>query len=407
MGGLKQIVKNKPILMDLIYRIARFGVSIFSVFCPVNEESMMFVSLSGRNYDDSPKALYEYIKERPEFKDWTFYWGLIDSSHIRIPEAKIIRFGTVKYWRTLLSSRVWIGNGGIDKGINFVRKQNLVVNTWHGTPMKKIEGEENSNQVLSRYRSSRPIDYHTIRCCQSEFDKEIFARVFRADKNSFIMSGLPRNDGLLKYSEVDIKRIKLKLGLTKKRKVILYVPTYREYLINSKKENFLKPPIDLRKWENELGEDYYLLIRAHYAVSASLGIQDNDFVRDVSSYSPLNDLYAVTDILISDYSSCFFDFSLLGRPMRCFAYDLERYENERGFYFNPEDYLPCPIHQKEEELIDSIVNIDVELDSKKTKEFAKLFIPNEGHACEAVTEKLLERLAMSKMEKNLDDNCRD
>lgn len=391
MDGLKQKIKSNPKLMDFTFRAARLGLNTLGMVSPVKEKTMMFVSLSGRNYDDSPKALYEYIKERPEFKDWKFYWGIVDPDRVQIPGAEVIKFGTLAYWRTLLSSRVWIGNGGIDKGINLVRKQNIVVNTWHGTPMKRIEGEENSNKVLKDYRSKRPIDHRTIRCCQSEFDKEIFARVFRAGKECFIMSGLPRNDCLLKYTDEDKKKIKVKLGILENKKVILYMPTYREYLINSANEIYLTPPMDLKKWESKLGKDYCLLMRAHYAVTASLGVQDNNFVKDVSKFSPLDDLYAIADIMISDYSSSFFDYAILGRPMRCFAYDLEQYEHERGFYMNPGKELPCPIHRNEDELIDSIINIDYAMESDKTRQFAKRFIPNEGHACEAVTEALLNK----------------
>ena len=392
MSGIKQKIKSNPKLMDLTYRTARIGMSALGLVSPVKEKTMMFVSLSGRNYDDSPKALYEYIKERPEFRDWTFYWGLVDPDRFQIPGAEKIQFGTLAYWRTLLSSRVWIGNGGIDKGINLVRRQNLAVNTWHGFPLKRIEGEENSNKVLKDYRSRRPIDHKTIRCCQSEFDREVFARVFRADKACFIMSGLPRNDCLPKYTDIDKKKIKARLNIPETHKVILYMPTYREYLINSNNEIYLTPPMDLEKWEKKLGSDYCLLMRAHYAVSASLGVKDNSFVRDVSKFSPLDDLYAISDIMISDYSSCYFDYAILGRPMRCFAYDLEQYEQERGFYLNPEKDLPCPIHRNEDELIESIVKIDYAADCERTKQFARRFIPNEGHACEAVTDMILERL---------------
>ena len=141
MSSIKQKIKLNPKLMDMTFRAANFCLKALGTVTPVKDQTMMFVSFSGRSYDDSPKALFEYIREMPEFKDWTFFWGIADADHMRIPGAEVIRFGTFRYWRRLLSSRVWIGNGGIDKGINLVRKQNLVVNTWHGTPMKRIEGE--------------------------------------------------------------------------------------------------------------------------------------------------------------------------------------------------------------------------------------------------------------------------
>lgn len=392
MKNIKQIIKSNPRLMDMSYRAARLCLIAADWIVPIKAKTMMFVSFSGRNYDDSPRALYEYIQKRNEFSDWIFYWGMSHPEQVIIDGAKIVKFGSFQYWRILLSCQVWIGNGGLDKGIELDRKNGIVVNTWHGTPLKRIEGEENTNQILKEYRSKRPVDHQTIRCCQSEFDREVFARVFRADKNCFIMSGLPRNDSLLQYTECELARIKKQLGISENKKVILYMPTYREYLVNSKNEHYIIPPMDLKKWERKIGSEYCLLMRAHYAVTASLGVIDNDFVKDVSSYSPLNDLYAIADILITDYSSAMFDYAILGRPIRCFAYDLEEYENERGFYLNPEKELPCPIHRNEDELISSIVNIDVESDCIKTKQFAKKYLPNEGHACRAVTETLIMKL---------------
>ena len=395
MKSLKLIVKELPLLMDAFFWTAWIGLKVLSLFIPIKKKTIIFVSLGGRNYDDSPREIYEHIRRLDEFLEWTFIWAFITPEKHIIPGAKVIKFGSFSYFCTLLSCQVWITNGGIDKGIDFTRKGCIVVNTWHGTPIKKIQGEESSNPVLKYYRQNKPLDYTTIRCCQSEYDKEIFARVFRASKDCFIMRGLPRNDRLLEYTQEEIKSTRHSLGIPDNKKVILYMPTYREYLINNS-DLYLKPPMDLIKWEEELSDKYVLLIRAHYAVSAFLGINDSDFVKDVSKYALLSDLYAMTDIMISDYSSAFFDFSILGRPMRCFAYDFERYEQERGFYMDMETELPCPIHKKEDDLIYSIKNMDYDEDCMATKAFAAKYIPNEGHACEAVVNEINRSLKNKK-----------
>lgn len=378
--------------MEALFRFLRIGVNVASSVLPVKKKTMLFASFSGRNFDDSPRELYEYIVNREEFYDWHFFWGLKDPSKFEIPGAKVIRFGSFTYWYTLLTSQVLIGNGGIDMGIEFTKKDRIVVNTWHGTPIKKIQGEVNSNKILEKYRKMKPIDNFTIRCCQSNYDKIIFSRVFRADYNCFIMSGLPRNDKLQKYNKNDIDHIKNKLNIPIDKKVLLYMPTYREFDVDENDDVFIKPPMNLSKWKTALSYNYTLLIRAHYAVSAALGVVDDNFVKNVSTYAPLTDLYAIADIMISDYSSAFFDFSIYGRPMRCFAYDLERYKQERGFYMDIEKELPCPIHRNEDELIDSIKNINFAADCARTIAFAKKYIPNEGHASEAVTEEILRKL---------------
>ena len=387
MSTIKHIIKTNPALMEYSFKIASLGLKTLGLIIPIKKKRMIFVSLGGRNYDDSPRELYEYLINRREFSDWEMIWALTNSKHYEIPKARIIEFGTLNYWILLLSSRVWIGNGGIDMGLDIVRSKSIIVNTWHGTPIKKIQGEENSNQVLKNYRSNKPIDRFTVRCCQSDYDKEIFARVFHADKNCFVMSGLPRNDKLLKYTNADITQIKQRLCISQEKKVILYMPTYREYQVNSNDEVFLEPPMNLEKWESKLSQDYVLLVRAHYAVTKSMDISNNEFVKDVSLYAPLSDLYAVSDILISDYSSAFFDYAIYGRPLRCFAY-----EQERGFYMDLKRELPCKVYENEDDLIESIINIDYQKDSLATMKFAQKYIPNEGMACKAVAEEIIKRL---------------
>ena len=379
-------------LMDVIYKIAQIGLTWLNHIIPIRKKSIIFVSLGGRNYDDSPRTLYEYIVNRKEFIGWTFVWAFRNPENYVIPKATSIKFGTISYWKTLLSSYVWISNGGIDRGLDLVLHGHIHVNTWHGTPIKKIQGEESANPTLKLYRNSRPIDKTTIRCCQSEYDKKIFARVFRASEECFIMNGLPRNDKLLSYSRQEIQQIKQTLGIPQDKKVILYMPTYREYLMNVA----LAIPMDVNKWETSLSNEYVLLVRSHYAKHLTLLASNGDFIKDVSYYTPLTDLYAISDILVSDYSSAFFDFSILGRPMRSFAYDIDRYKQERGFYIDIENELPCPIHKNEDDLIKSIVNIDVEADSAATRIFAKKYIPHEGVACSAVTEELIKRIKNEK-----------
>ena len=139
--------------------------------------------------------------------------------------------------------------------------------------------------------------------------------------------------------------------------------------LNEKKETYLVPPIDFKKWEEYLGGEYVLLIRAHYAVSAVLALTENDFVRDVSAYERLNDLYAVADVLLSDYSSAFIDASILDTPMLCFAYDLEEYEEKRGLYLDLAENLPCPVCKTEDEVLDEIAHLDKVEASAQTERF--------------------------------------
>ena len=382
-----------PAILNCFWKVAHIVFAIVSIFIPVREKTMLITSFAGRKYDDSPKALFERIRELPEFRDWEIIWAFVDPSQFDIPGIKKVRIDTWAFFAALMYSKVWISNSGMDRNIGIRRKGIVKVETWHGTPLKKIGSEQNSG-TLGNYKPSKKVDNKTIRCAQSEFDKTIFARVFNASEGSFLMCDLPRNDELLSASAIRIKRIREKLHIPEGKKVLLYMPTYREYLINEDNQTFLAPPMNLDKWKEKIGNHYVLLMRAHYAVSEALKLVENEFVRDVSKYPFINDLYFIADILISDYSSSFFDFSILKRPMLCFAYDLDEYSKKRGLYLDMNKELPCPIDQTEDEVLDHILNIDYEKASEKAAEFNSKYAPYAGHSSQTVINEVIKRLQL-------------
>ena len=389
---IKHLIKNNPFLYEICFHTYSWIMKLFCAVSPVNNNRILFCSLSGRNFDDSPKAIYDEILNRHEFDDWELYWAFKNPENFSIPRGEVIKFGGLSYWKTLFSSKVWIGNGGIDNGLDLSPFNRVVVNTWHGSVLKKSEGEENSDAVLKHYRSNKKMDNRTIRCIQNDFDLKTYTRLFRASSDCFLKSGLPRNDILLKYSDEDKRRIKEQLGIEDHKKIILYMPTYREYLINDSFQTYIAPPISFEKWEKELSGDYVFFIRAHYAVVSALNIQENTFLRDVSKYEPLSELYLIADLLITDYSSCFYDYSILEKPVLCFAYDREEYEAKRGLYLTLEDVMPCGIFYNENELIDKIKTIDYDAEHKRMIEFKKKWLKYYGNASKDVVDAILSKM---------------
>lgn len=389
---LINFLKRHASLLIVGRAVIRFLLRI-TYLLPIHKKTMLFSSFGGRNFDDSPRAIYEEICRRKEFDDWRLIWAFAEPERFSLPRGETVKIDTPRFFRLLFTSRVWVSNSSMDRGFELRNPRIVRVETWHGTPLKKICGEENMNPVKKNRYVKRP-DKTAIRCAQSEYDREILARVLLAEKDSFLLCDLPRNDALLQYTARDKEAIRDALGIPKDKKVLFYMPTYREYLLNEKKETYLAPPMDLEKWQERLGTEYVLLIRAHYAVNAALALTENTFVRDVSGYAYLNDLYAIADVLISDYSSAFIDASILGVPMLCFAYDLQEYEEKRGLYLDLEQTLPCPVCRTEEELLHEIVHLDAEKASAQTKLFCRRFAPNAGHATDAVVQEMQRRLGL-------------
>ena len=144
----------------------------------------------------------------------------------------------------------------------------------------------------------------------------------------------------------EISKIREKLNIPKNRKVILYAPTFRKYN-RDKNGCILAPPININKWKEKLSDKYIVLFRAHYEVNSVLGIKNDEFIYNVSDYKNLNELMKISDILITDYSSLIYDYSILKRPIYSYAYDYEEYAEKRGFYIDIENDLPNGICLKE------------------------------------------------------------
>lgn len=388
-------LKMHPVFVRLFWLCMRALLKVCSIFLPVKKKTILFCSFGGRKFDDSPKSIYDRFCMMPEFNDWKVTWAFVEPDEFSLKRGEKVKIDTVRFFKALLYSQVWVSNSDLDRGIDFYRSGTIQIETWHGTPLKKICGEENTNSIGGRKSLKRKkIDSSTIRCAQSEYDREIFERVFYAKKEAILLSDLPKNDALLRYTTDRITQIKEKLQIPFNKRIILYMPTYREYLVDGDNRCYIKPPMDLSMWKRELGSEYVMLIRAHYAVTAALDIGEDSFAIDVSNYPTLNDLYAVADVMISDYSSSFFDYSILDRPMLCFAYDKEEYEEKRGLYMDLEDTLPCKIDRTENEVLSHLKTMNYEVEAQKAKEFHYRFAPYAGNATETVIAELKNRLGM-------------
>lgn len=357
------------------------------------QKKIIFSSFGGRKFDDSPRAIYDEIRKRNEFKEWDLVWVFCEPGKFEVPRGRKVKIDTLKFFYELMSSKIWVGNSGLDRGIGISKHGRIIeVDTWHGTPLKKIGGEENKTSMLVDKGYQGKLDGETIRCAQSEYDRNIFMRVFHATENSFLMCDLPRNDKLLHYTEKELDFIREKLKIPENKKIILYAPTYREYLTNKHGKTFMLPPVNMMKWRKKLGDKYILLVRAHYAVTEVMNIDNDDFFRNVSEYPVLNDLYVISDMLISDYSSSFIDYSILERPMFCFAYDLEEYKEQRGLYVDIEKELPCVVHKEEETLLEDIVHMDYSQCVKKSHDFHMKYAPYSGSAGKVVVDEVIKKL---------------
>lgn len=375
-------IKNSEFLYSLYRIVFNLGLKIIAVFCPIQNNKVFFVSFNGLRFDDSPKAIYDMMIEAESFKNCDFVWAFRNGVDAILPKGRTVRFDSFKYYYEAMTSKVWVTNVIVERGLDFKRKNQFYVNTWHGTPIK----------ILDQYKKIRGMKAD-IFCVQSSYDADIFKNHFELDENNILKSGLPRNDELKRYSERQIISIKNKLNIPLEKKVILYMPTYRrEDLCVNSKPNVSKY-INFDYLKRGLSNEYVLLVRMHYLIEKSLNLQEDNFLKSVTDYPKCNDLYAVADILVSDYSSAYFDFAMLERPMICFPYDLEDYKKNVGLYM-PLDELNCKIVNTQEELIESIIQMDYDGACIQTRQFKKKYCNGQGQATEMVVQKILENSGM-------------
>ena len=372
----------------------------YFLFYKIDDKMIFFESFYGNSYSCSPKAIYEYVLNDERFKDYKFVWAFKNINKYTFDERTIlVKSNSRKYYKYLSKSKYWVVNLLINTGVK-KKKNQVYVQCWHGTPLKKLRYDIEKDNVLNSISEVRKRnDLDAIKfdyfISPSKFCTEKFTSAFNLKKlnneNIFIEKGYPRNDYLFNYKKSDIKKIKKELNIPLNKKVILYAPTFRDNQVNENGYTY-NVELDFNKLKNEFSEEYVILFRAHYFIANKFDFKKyNNFVYDVSKYEDINELYIISDILITDYSSVFFDFANLKKPILFYMYDYNNYKNNlRDFYIDLKE-LPGPILKKENALIKEIKNIDNY--SKKYKEKYEKFNKkynylDDGNATKRVVEEI-------------------
>lgn len=350
MNAVKKIITN-------LYKILFILVGFF----PVKKNVIIFESFLGKQYSDNPRAIYEYIKEHyPKYK---LYWSA-DRAYLKNfdnKDLKIIHRFSLKWLFYMARAQYWVTNSRMP---NWIPKPNhtTYIQTWHGTPLKKIgidiEEVHMPGVDTKKYREefieeTSSWDYLVS---PNRYSTKIFRQAFQF-KGEIIESGYPRNDFLYNANnDKYISKLKRKYKIPEDKKIILYAPTWRDHLINEQGKYHFELELDLQKLKDQLKDEYIVLLRLHYLVASKLDISNfKGFAYDFSQLEDIRELYLISDLLITDYSSVFFDFANLKRPMIFFVYDIEDYRDKlRGFYLDFEKIAPGPLVKTTDEVIREI-----------------------------------------------------
>ncbi|MGX6429192.1 CDP-glycerol glycerophosphotransferase family protein [Levilactobacillus yonginensis] len=327
---------------------------------PYDQPTIIFESFGGRQVSDSPYAIYQLFTQL--YPGFNFVWS-IDRVQKKFCKENGIPFvirRTSKWVRTLEKSSFWISNARFP---SWVRKPNYVtyIQTWHGTPLKKlgldIENVSMPGTTTAKYHANfvREANRWDALVSPNDYSTKIFRSAFGFN-NQILKVGYPRNDELINSTPDDVVALKEQLGIPLDKKVVLYAPTYRDNQFAEKGKYTFELPFSLDEFRERFGQDAVLVLRMHYLISNALDISGYEgVVFDFSNHPNISDLYLVSDMLITDYSSVFFDFAYLKRPILFYPYDYHMYKDElRGFYLDYEKDLPGEIAHDENQLLDLV-----------------------------------------------------
>lgn len=377
------LIKHNNFIKWFFVVIGSLFFKALGLFIKTDTNLVLLVSNNGSGILGSPSSIYQYIRKNNQYKNLNCVWAVNNPEEYSKYDLNTVKFDSMKYFVTALKAKYWITDTNIERSLKFKKTNTKYLNTWHGVALKHI-GNDDKNS--GRYDYSN-IDYL---CVSGTHDKKVFKSALNATETSFLETGMPRNDSLINVSPNKIKEVKEKLDLPSDKKIILYAPTWRDSS-NGGKTYDLKVPINFKKWEKELKDDYIILIRAHDRTTKMLNVKYNDFIRDYSKYEPLNDLLLVSDVLITDYSSIVFDFSLLKKPFICYCYDYEEYKSDRGFYFDPEKVYPGGILKSESAVLDRLKKQDFKQTKDDMQRINNIFMNyTKGNATQICVEKLFE-----------------
>ncbi|MGL5979004.1 MAG: CDP-glycerol glycerophosphotransferase family protein, partial [Erysipelotrichaceae bacterium] len=287
----------------------------------------------------------------------------------KLPEAypgtKVIKKRSILYYYYLATSQYWINNQNFPTWVK-KRKGQTYIQTWHGTPLKRMLHD--LNQVYGRKegykdRVSQAINQWDYLISPSTYATRCFQSAFHYQKE-ILQVGYPRNDIFFQPDDVKEPLIQLarrRLSLPSDKKVILYAPTFRDHEVDDNNRFVFQLNLDLEALYQALHDEYVILIRLHVIISNKITIPKKyeHFIINASQYPDITDLYLLSDICITDYSSVMFDYANSHRPMLFYAYDLAYYRDTlRGFYLDYETQLPGPIVRTTQEWIDEVKKID-------------------------------------------------
>lgn len=336
------------VVLRALFRIFKMG--------PLQNKTVMLTS-----FGDNMQYIIDEVKKQPSSKIFILKEPRCSKEFNNINSKNIIEFTPRKIlslikgmYHLATSKYVFIDNYHVVLAACDFKQDVKCTQLWHANGAVKYFGYRDKtilNRPDSAHKRFKEVynRFHHIVVSSDEM-AYIFGEAFGADNKRMIKTGLPRTDFYYDKQAMESARQNIRATLPQidGKKVLLYAPTFRDHQFEVQNVH-----LDIDLMQRHLGTDYHLLLKLHPAVELT-SFKSNEFVTNVSSGYDINALLTIADILITDYSSIPFEFSILNKPMIFYAYDLEEYEAARGIWVNYESYMPGPLANNTEGIINAV-----------------------------------------------------
>jgi CDP-glycerol glycerophosphotransferase len=365
-------------LRDTVYQRARSGP---------RADTVVFECFGGSAAGDSPRAVCDLLQAQGT--DLDLVWSVSDAS-VLVPEGTrtVVRLSP-EWYDVVGSAKYLLNNSNFHSRFRKADGQ-VYVQTWHGTPLKRIgldiDDPRHFNDSYLRLMEREAAAWDHL-VSPSPFCTEIFPRAFGYD-GPVLEIGYPRNDLLVAPGVEDRRNaVRKELGIRDGQRVVLYAPTWRE---NAKAGAGYDKVLHLDAGAVvDARPEVTVLVRGHANTAGRAVVDDGDRVVDVTSYPDVGRLCLAADVLVTDYSSVFFDFALTGKPILFLVPDLEKYRDElRGFYLDFEEIAPGPLLRTTDEVLAHLDDDPAGFADARERIRARFAPHDDGHAAERLVQQV-------------------
>lgn len=361
---------------------------------PVKKRTVVFESHLGKQFSDSPRAIYEEM--RRQGLEFEAIWSYAGSPKDFPKGVTLVKRWSLPYLKALAQAEFWVDNQSYPLKLT-KRPETTYIQTWHGSALKNMGFDQPSLKAQTRQQQAeqqRSLDRFDRFLIRSEHDVHTLAKAFRLKEKTLLRVGYPRNDALVRARQREAALgarergpLAAELGIAEDKTVLLYAPTFRKA---GGRHGRFELPFDVERFADQFGDRYVLLVRSHYLNHVVLPPTVQGRVIDVSARHDVTPLLELADGLITDYSSVMFDYALLDRPLVFFTYDYDEYVHEgRGTYFDLLEHAPGPVVRTEDAFHEAIKSFESQAleYAKSRKEFvAKFGEYDQGNAAQSIVD---------------------